>query len=86
MRFRYDKSSKWLIEHHGDAILRLAGLTNIQSWKPLQAELVQPRQLPDGLLEARLSGRPRTDLFLIEISTYPQNRVPAELFDDLILA
>ena len=26
MRFQYDKSSKWLIQHHADAILRLAGV------------------------------------------------------------
>ena len=38
----YDKSSKWLIQHHGDSILRLAGVTEIETWKPLQAELIQP--------------------------------------------
>jgi hypothetical protein len=53
----YDKSSKWLIQHHGDSILRLAGIRDIESWKPLQAELVQPRQLPDGLIEAQLRGQ-----------------------------
>jgi len=52
MRFRYDKSSKWLIEHHAGAILKLAGLSDIASWTPVQAELVQPRQLPDGLVLA----------------------------------
>ncbi len=50
----YDKSSKWLIQHHGDSLLRLAKIENIQTWRPAQAELVQPRQLPDGLLEVRL--------------------------------
>ena len=48
----YDKSSKWLIQHHGDSILRMAGIVGIESWRPLQAEVVQPRQLPDGLIEA----------------------------------
>jgi hypothetical protein len=47
----YDKSSKWLILHHGDSILRLAGVDDIETWKPLQAELIQPRRLPDGLTE-----------------------------------
>jgi hypothetical protein len=50
----YDRSSKWLIQHHGDSILRLAGIRDIDSWRPLQAELVQPRQLPDGLIESRV--------------------------------
>jgi hypothetical protein len=36
---KYDKSSKWLIQHHGDSILRMAGFREIESWKPLQAEL-----------------------------------------------
>jgi hypothetical protein len=45
-RFPFDKSSKWLIQHHGDAILRLAGVTNVAAWRALQAELVQPRCLP----------------------------------------
>jgi hypothetical protein len=30
----YDKSSKWLIQHHGDSILRLAGVRKIESSKP----------------------------------------------------
>ncbi len=50
----YDRSSKWLIQHRGNSILRLGGVHRIQSWRPLQAEVVQPRQLPDGLLEIGL--------------------------------
>jgi hypothetical protein len=60
---KYDKSSKWLIQHHGDSILRLAGVQDIGSWKPLQAELVQNRRLPDGLIEARLYGQAEPHLF-----------------------
>jgi hypothetical protein len=47
----YDKSSKWLIQHHGNALLRLGGTGNVVSWRPLQAEVVQPRKLCDGLLD-----------------------------------
>ena len=39
---RYDRSSKWLIQHHGDSMLRLAKIGNIQAWRPTQAEVVQP--------------------------------------------
>ena len=53
----YDKSSKWLIQHHGDSILRLAGVRDIVDWHPLQAEVVQPRRLPDGLIEVHRRGR-----------------------------
>jgi len=71
----YDKSSKWLIQHHGDSILRLAGVGNIVSWRPLQAEVVQPRRLPDGLIEARLAGESEPDLFVLELATYPEARL-----------
>jgi hypothetical protein len=33
----YDRSSKWLIQHHGDSLLRLGGLRDVRSWGPLQA-------------------------------------------------
>jgi hypothetical protein len=81
----YDKSSKWLIQHHGDSILRLAGFTSIEEWRPLQAELVQPTQLPDGLLEAQLPGRESPNLFIVEIATYPENRIYRQLTRDALL-
>ena len=81
----YDKSSKWLIQHHGDSMLRLAKIANIQTWRPAQAEVVQPRQLPDGLLEVRLQGQTRDNLFLMEVATYPERRVAEQLTRDLML-
>ncbi|NLX95247.1 MAG: hypothetical protein GXY83_03630 [Rhodopirellula sp.] len=81
----YDRSSKWLIQHHGDSMLRLADIENIEAWRPAQAEVVQPRQLPDGLLEARLEGEARDDLFLLEVATYPERRLGAQLTRDLML-
>jgi len=70
----YDKSTKWLIPHHGDFILRLGGVRDIATWKALQAEPVQPRRLPDGLLEVRRQGQTRPRLFVLEISTYALRR------------
>jgi hypothetical protein len=52
-RFRYDRSSKWLLDHHGDLILFLGQVRDIAEWRTRQAEIVQPRKLPDGLLEVR---------------------------------
>ena len=82
----YDKSSKWLIQHHGDSILRLAQVRDIESWRALQAELVQPRQLPDGLLEARIRGQAEPHLFLVEVATYPERRLVEQVFGDAALA
>jgi hypothetical protein len=39
----FDRTSKWMIQHHGDALLRLGGVEQIAEWRPLQAEVVQPR-------------------------------------------
>jgi hypothetical protein len=83
--FDYDKTSKWLIQHHGDALLRLAGVRGVVSWRPLQAELVQPRRLPDGLLEVQLAQQPRSDLFVLELATYPDRRVAEQVLRDLVL-
>lgn len=80
-----DKSSKWLIQHHGDAILRLAGVVDVESWRPLQAEVVQPRQLPDGLIEATCRGRPGPELFVLELATYPDRRVDEQVLRDAAL-
>jgi hypothetical protein len=82
----YDRSSKWLIQHHGDSILRLANIENIERWRPAQAEVVQPRQSPDGLLEVRLQGEPEDDLFLLEVATYPERRVSRQLTRDTMIA
>src|SRR4051812_9515460 len=81
----YDKSSKWLIEHHGDSILRLAGVRGIVSWKALQAELVQSRRLPDGLIEAKLRREAKPARFVLEISTYPYRRLSKQAVDASVL-
>jgi hypothetical protein len=83
--FEYDKSSKWLIQHHGDSILRLAGIVGIETWRPLQAEVVQPRQLPDGLIEVRLEGKPKAELFVLELATYPEARLDEQVLRDMTL-
>jgi len=85
MRQKYDKGSKWLIEHHANAILRLAGIGPVESWKPLPGEVVQSRQLPDGIVEARIAGRTEPVLCLIEINTYSYAATADELLDDVLL-
>lgn len=83
--FEYDKSSKWLIQHHGDSILRMAGVNDIESWTPLQAELVQPRQLPDGVLSVVERGQPGPDVYILEIASFPDARVPSQAIRDAVL-
>lgn len=85
MRDQFDRSSKWLIQHHGNSILSLGGIDRVSSWRPLQAEVVQPRQLPDGLLEVQLIDRPQPILFLLEIATYPERRLQEQIIGDTML-
>lgn len=85
MRQDKDRASKWIITHHGDAILRLGGITGFTRWKPLQPEVVAPRRRPDGLLEVRFPNDPEPTLVLIEIETYPDNTADAQVLDDLML-
>ena len=85
MMHEYDKSSKWLIEHHGDSILRLGGVRGIEWWRSLQAELVQSRRLPDGLIEAKLRQKAEPVRFLVEISTYPYRRLSKQVVDGTLL-
>jgi hypothetical protein len=85
MRQRYDASSKWLIETFARELLRLAGVGPVASVKVLPGELVQSRQLPDGLIEVRLAGRPDPVLCLIEINTYSYKATANELLDDVLL-
>jgi len=57
----------------------------VQSWRPLQAEVVQPRQLPDGLLEVHLEGQAEPSLFVVEIATYPEPRLAEQIIRDVML-
>ncbi len=81
----FDRSSKWLIKHHGNALLYLGGIRQVRSWKALQAEVVQPAKLPDGLLEVYFERRTEADHFLIEVATYPERRILEQALKDLTL-
>jgi hypothetical protein len=66
----YDKSSKRLIEHHGDSILRLAGARDFTTWAPLAAGLVQSRRLPDGVIEVRNPGETVPDVCILAVTQF----------------
>jgi hypothetical protein len=50
-----------------------------------KAEVVQPRKLPDGLLEARFHGSNEPALVLVAVATYPEERVVQQVQDDIRL-
>ena len=81
----FDPSTKWMLEEYGAAILYLAGARSVVSCRARKAEVVQPRKLPDGLLEARFADSDEPKLVLVEVATYPEERVVAQISDDLRL-
>ncbi len=81
----FDRSSKWLLEHHPRSLLFLAGLKAVASARALQAEVVQPRSLPDGLLEVTYHGEKKPSLVLVQVATYPEKRVVQQIHDDILL-
>jgi hypothetical protein len=85
-RGQFDKSSKWLLQNHGRGILFLGGIRNVRSCRAMQAELVQPSKLPDGLLEVRVRGREKPLYALVEVATYPERRVLEQALGDPTLA
>lgn len=84
MRDDKDRSGKWLIDHYGDSALRLVGVTGFYKWRPHPAEVVQPKQLPDGFLEVFFDDRKEPDPFLLEIATYPEPRVKDQVLRDAL--
>src|SRR5205085_973280 len=70
-------------ERQGKALAILGGRRDVVSCKSVNAELVQSRQLPDGLLELTLTGRRDPVLLLVEFCTYPESRVPQQMHDDI---
>jgi hypothetical protein len=80
-----DKGAKWLIDHHGDAILRLGGVTDLVRWQAAAADLVLPAKLPDGLIFAWRAGRDRPEAHVVEIATYPETRAAEQALRDLLL-
>jgi hypothetical protein len=85
MREDKDNSSQWMIRHHGGAILRVAGVSDFTSWRPAHAALAHPKQLPDGLLEVNFPGRAESVLFVLEVATYPEERMREQAARDAYL-
>lgn len=81
----FDKGGKWMIQHYGKSILWIGGVREVVAWRSLQAEVVQPGQLPDGLVEVQLAGRKKPDYFILELGTYPEKRLTEQIVRDLLL-
>jgi hypothetical protein len=81
-RDRKDRSANWIIERHGDSLLRLAKISGFTSWQASSTVMSFPKQIPDGLLDVTFPNRSGPDPFLIEIETYPDQKTATQLRDD----
>ncbi len=81
----FDKGGKWLLQHHGDGALFLGGVRRVVRWRAVESELVQPGQLPDGLLEVEIEDLPRAVYFLLEIAAKAERRLTEQLVRDLLM-
>ncbi len=84
-RHEPDRTSKWLIKHHGDSLLFLGGARPVRRWRAVQPEVVQPRKIPDGLLEVHFQGVSQAEHVLVEVGTYAEPRLLKQAWDDLLL-
>ncbi len=85
MREDKDRSGKWILEHHGGAILRLGGITGYSTWRLAAAELNVPKRLPDGLLELTFPDRKEANLVVVELTTYPDRRAEEQALQDALM-
>ena len=85
MREAKDRGSKWLLEHHGDSVLRLAGIRGFRAWRPAPTELVHPLESPDGVLEVFFPGREEPDPVIVEIAAYPERRANEQIQCDAVV-
>ena len=81
----YDRGAKWLIGHQAGAMLTIGGARGFTSWRAIQAEVIAPKKLPDGLLEVFYPGQGEPELYLVEISTYPERRAEEQALADAML-
>ncbi|WP_020472948.1 hypothetical protein [Zavarzinella formosa] len=81
----YDRSAKWLIEHHGDGLLKLAAMPPIESWRAIANEEVAPRRTPDGLLEVKFADHPTTTPVIIEVESRSSADNLRQMAEDLFL-
>ena len=81
----YDKSSKWLIEHHGDSILSLAGVRKSPTGNRCPPIWSSPGVSPTVSSRFEAPAQAAPDVFILEIATYPDARVPSQAVRDTAL-
>src|SRR5690349_18876435 len=66
-----DRSGQWLMEHQGEAMLRVAGVQGYSECKPLRTMVVHPKMIPDGVFEVYFPDKEKPAVYILEVTTYP---------------
>jgi len=80
-----DRSGKWLLDKHGDALLRLAGITGFTKWEHAPAEIVAPRRSLDGLFKLTYPGEREPRLVIVEIESYADSTADHQVMDGIMM-
>jgi hypothetical protein len=86
MRDLKDRSCSWLLDKHPAAVLFAAGERHLRACRSLRTTLTAPKQIPDGLFEVEFTGSTEPEDFLVEVATYPDDRIVDQVIDDLCMA
>ncbi|MBM3460138.1 MAG: hypothetical protein FJX77_16585, partial [Armatimonadetes bacterium] len=80
----WDDLTLWVVDHHGDGVLRLGGVGPLESWKAGATTLTVPPRRTDGLIEARRVGETRDRLYYVEVGTYPERRLENQMWEGVL--
>ena len=70
MRFKKDRSGRWLMDYHASSLMKFIKLPPFTSCRSVSADQVAPRRIPDGLFQVHYKGRPNPTPVLIEIENF----------------
>ncbi len=85
MGLEKDFGSRWAIEHHADALMKLAPLPAVESWRPTPTDTMIPRRIPDGLIDVKFRGHHETTPLVFEIETQPSADADRQILEAILL-
>jgi hypothetical protein len=74
------------LDKHPAAVLFAAGERHIRTCRSARNTLTAPKQIPDGLLEVEFTGSAEPEDFLVEVASYADDRIVAQVVKDLCMA
>src|SRR5215213_1182497 len=80
-----DRSGQWLLAHHAEAMLRIAGVAGFSAVRDLRTVLTHPKAIPDGVFEVDFPGQKQPAVYVLEITTYPDSEERDQVLEGVAL-